>query len=115
MESSAKLKYIRHSTRKMQSMAQQIRGMQVNQALALLSNIPRKGAKILKKAVEAAKANATYKDKKLDEDTLKITELYVNQGPTMKRIKTRARGRADRILKKSVHVDIKISDGKGME
>ncbi len=83
--------------------------MPVEQALELLAFSPKKGAAILKKILNSAIANAEHNEG-ADIDELSITKVYVDQGPTMKRIMPRAKGRADRILKRTSHITLVVGD-----
>jgi large subunit ribosomal protein L22 len=93
----------------MRLIVDQIRGMSADSAVTLLSFSNKKGAKIVKKVLESAIANAENNDG-ADIDELKITSVEVNQGPTMKRLRPRARGRADRIIKRTSHLIVKVSE-----
>ena len=93
----------------MRLIADQVRGMSADRAVTLLSFSNKKGAKIVKKVLESAIANAENNDG-ADIDELKITSVEVNQGPTMKRLRPRARGRADRIIKRTSHLIVKVSE-----
>ena len=107
MTTSATLKFTHLSPQKMRLIADQIRGMSADRAVTLLSFSNKKGAKIVKKVLESA--NAENNDG-VDIDELKITSVEVNQGPTMKRLRPRARGRADRIIKRTSHLIVKVSE-----
>ena len=109
MEVAARLKGARISAQKARLVADQIRGLEVERALEVLSFSPKKGAAIIKKVLESAIANAENNEG-ADVDELKISSIFVDEGMTMKRIRPRAKGRADRILKRSCHVTIKVSD-----
>ena len=109
MATSATLKFTHLSPQKMRLIADQIRGMSADRAVTLLSFSNKKGAKIVKKVLESAIANAENNDG-ADIDELKITSVEVNQGPTMKRLRPRARGRADRIIKRTSHLIVKVSE-----
>ncbi len=109
MTTSATLKFTHLSPQKMRLIADQIRGMSADSAVTLLSFSNKKGAKIIKKVLESAIANAENNDG-ADIDELKITSVEVNQGPTMKRLRPRARGRADRIIKRTSHLIVKVSE-----
>jgi large subunit ribosomal protein L22 len=109
MTTSATLKFTHLSPQKMRLIADQIRGMSADRAVTLLSFSNKKGAKIIKKVLESAIANAENNDG-ADIDELKITSVEVNQGPTMKRLRPRARGRADRIIKRTSHLIVKVSE-----
>lgn len=109
MEVSAKLKSARISPQKCRLVIDQIRGMPVEQALELLSFSPKKGAVIVKKVLESAIANAEHNEG-ADVDELKVSTAYVDQGPVYKRIQARAKGRANRILKRTAHITVCVSD-----
>ncbi len=109
MTTSATLKFTHLSPQKMRLIADQVRGMSADRAVTLLSFSNKKGAKIVKKVLESAIANAENNDG-ADIDELKITSVEVNQGPTMKRLRPRARGRADRIIKRTSHLIVKVSE-----
>lgn len=101
----AYLKGAHISASKMRLVANQVRGKPVADALDMLSFNPRKGAFILRKLLQSAVANAEN-NRGLDSDRLHISELCVDEGITMKRIKPRARGKADRIFRRSCHVTL---------
>ena len=109
MEVTAKLKGARIAAQKARLVADQIRGESVESALEVLQFSKKKAAVILKKIVESAVANAEHNDG-LDVDELKISAVYVDEGMTMKRIRPRAKGRADRILKRSCHITVKVKE-----
>ncbi|WP_097462397.1 50S ribosomal protein L22 [Mangrovitalea sediminis] len=109
MEVAAKLKGARLSAQKARLVADQVRGKAVEEALNILTFSPKKAAHIIKKALESAIANAEH-NQGLDVDELKVSTICVDEGPVMKRIKPRAKGRADRILKRSCHITVKVAD-----
>ena len=109
MEVAAKLKGARMSAQKARLVADQIRGKSVESALEILQFSGRKGADIIKKVLESASANAEHNDG-ADVDELKVSTIFVDEGMTMKRIKPRAKGRADRIFKRSCHITVKVSE-----
>ncbi len=109
MESLAKLRFARVSPQKARLVADQVRGLQVERALETLRFSAKKPARIIRKLLESAVANAEHNDG-ADIDELKIATIMVDEGPTMKRMKPRARGRADRILKRTSHVTIRVAD-----
>ena len=109
MEVAAKLKGARMSPQKARLVADQIRGKSVESALEILQFSGRKGADIIKKVLESAIANAEHNDG-ADVDELKVSTIFVDEGMTMKRIKPRAKGRADRIFKRSCHITVKVSE-----
>ena len=109
MEVSAKLSTARLSAQKARLVADQIRGKGVEEALELLTYSPKKGAAIIKKVLNSAIANAEHNEG-VDIDELKVSTIFVDEAMTMKRIRPRAKGRADRILKRSCHITVKVAD-----
>ena len=109
MEVAARLKGARMSAQKARLVADQIRGKSVEEALDILQFSGRKGADIIKKVLESAIANAEHNDG-ADVDELKVSTIFVDEGMTMKRIQPRAKGRADRILKRSCHITVKVAE-----
>ena len=109
MEALAKHLYARSSAQKARLVADQIRGLSVEKALELLAYSPKKAAVLIKKVVDSATANAEHNEG-ADVDELVITKICVDEGPTMKRIMPRAKGRADRIMKRSCHITVVVSD-----
>ena len=109
MEVSASAKRLQISAQKVRLIADQIRGKSVADALDILSFSTQKASVLMKKAVESVVANAENNEG-ADIDELKISEVYVNEGMTMKRIRPRAKGRADRIFKRSSHSKVTVSD-----
>ena len=109
MEVAAKLKGAKLSAQKARLVADQIRGKSVESALEILQFSSKKGADIIKKVLESAIANAEHNDG-ADVDELKVSTIFVDEGMTMKRIKPRAKGRADRILKRSCHITVKVAE-----
>jgi large subunit ribosomal protein L22 len=109
VEVAAKLKGARISAQKVRLVADQIRGKSVESALEILQFSGRKGADIIKKVLESAIANAEHNDG-ADVDELRVSTIFVDEGMTMKRIKPRAKGRADRIFKRSCHITVKVSE-----
>ena len=107
----AHLKGARMSPYKVRLVADQIRGMRVADALDLLAFSPRKAAAILNKLLRSAIANAEN-NRELDSDALYISELRVNEAATMKRIKPRARGRADRFFRRSCHISLYLGQAE---
>jgi len=109
MEVGARLRGARLSAQKARLVADQIRGKGVEEALQLLTFSPKKGAEVIRKVLDSAIANAQHNEG-ADVDELKVSTIYVDEGMTMKRIRPRAKGRADRILKRSCHITIKLAD-----
>lgn len=114
MEAKAVEKYIRISPRKVKYVIDIIKNKPVEEAVGILSLTPKRAAGFVKKAVQSAAANATenFKEYKVSYEDLFLKEIFVTEGPTLKRFKPRARGRADRILKRTSHITVKVSDGK---
>jgi len=109
MEVFAKHRYARISPQKARLIADQIRGQSVEQALSILTFSNKKGAGLVQKVLESAIANAEHNEG-ADIDELKVSKAFVDEGPTMKRIQARAKGRANRILKRSSHITVTVSD-----
>ena len=109
MEVVAKLRGAQLSAQKARLIADQIRGKKVEEALDVLAFSAKKGAAIVKKVLESAIANAEHNEG-ADVDDLKVSTVFVDQGLTLKRIKPRAKGRADRILKRTCHITVKVAD-----
>ena len=109
MEVSARHKGARLSAQKARLLADQIRGRSVGDALDEPSFSNKKGAHLLKKVLESAIANAEH-NQGADVDELRVARVFVDEGITMKRIKPRAKGRADRILKRTCHITVAVAD-----
>jgi len=109
VEVVAKLKGAKLSAQKARLVADQIRGKSVESSLEILQFSGRKGADIIKKVLESAIANAEHNEG-ADVDELTVSTIFVDEGMTLKRIKPRAKGRADRILKRSCHITVKVSE-----
>ncbi len=109
MQVSATLKYAHFSPQKGRLVVDQIRGLAVERALSILDFSPKRAAKHIKKVLDSAIANAENNNG-ADVDELIVSAVYVNQGPTLKRLMPRAKGRADRILKRTCHITVTVSD-----
>ena len=109
MEARAIAKYIRISPRKVQEVADLVRGKNVNEALAILEFTNKRGAGILKKVVSSAVANAENNDD-MDRENLYIAEVFANRGPTLKRFQPRAQGRAFMIRKRTSHIGVVVKE-----
>ena len=108
-ETRAVLRGVRLSVDKGRLVADLIRGKKVDQALNVLAFTQKKGAVIIKKVLESAVANAEHNEG-ADVDDLKVSTVFVNEGRSLKRIMPRAKGRADRIVKRSCHITVKVAD-----
>lgn len=106
---AAKLRYARISPQKCRLVADLIRGRTVDEALRTLSFTPKKGARILRKVLESAIANAEH-NHGADIDELKVATVQVDEAPTFRRYRARARGRGARIIKRNSHVTIQVAD-----
>ncbi|GEM78242.1 50S ribosomal protein L22 [Vibrio superstes] len=109
MEALAKHNFARISPQKARLVADQIRGKNVDQALEILTFSNKKAAELVKKVLESAIANAEHNEG-ADIDDLNVAKIFVDEGPIMKRIMPRAKGRADRILKRSCHITVVVAD-----
>ena len=111
MEAISKMD-IRQSAKKVRHVLDEVKKAKVNDALTKLSFINKKAAKHIHKTITSAINNMQQADAEFDGDNLFIKELYVDQGPTMKRFRPAAMGRAVRILKRSSNLTVVISDEK---
>lgn len=109
METSAKLKYARISAQKARLVADQVRGMAVDQAINLLTFSTKKGSDIIKKVLESAIANAEHNNA-ADIDDLVVSKVCVDEGPIFKRFRARAKGRGNRILKRTSHITVAVDE-----
>ena len=109
MEAIAKHRFARGSAQKARLVADLIRGKSVAQALEILTFSPKKAAGLVKAVLESAIANAEH-NQGADIDELKVARIFVDEGPSLKRIKPRAKGRADRILKRTSHITVVVSE-----
>src|SRR3954463_15520234 len=109
MEVAAKLSGARLSAQKARLVADQIRGKGVEDALDTLAFSTKKGAEIIKKVLESAIANAEHNEG-ADVDSLKVSTIFVDEGTSLKRVSPRAKGRADRITKRTCHITVKVAD-----
>ncbi len=109
MQTRASLRGVRLSAQKGRLVADLIRGLAVDKALNVLAFSPKKGAKIIKKVLESAIANAEHNDG-ADIDELKVQTIFVEQGAMLKRFHARAKGRGNRVNKHSCHIFITVGD-----
>jgi large subunit ribosomal protein L22 len=110
METTATLKGVRLSAQKGRLVADQIRGLPVDRALSVLAFSPKKGARIIKKVLESAIANAEHNDG-ADIDELRVKTIYIDKAETLKRTSARAKGRGNIIGKQSCHIHVVVGDG----
>ncbi|MCK5716366.1 MAG: 50S ribosomal protein L22 [Thiomargarita sp.] len=109
MEVSSIHKYARISPQKCRLVADQIRGLPVEKALNTLKFSNLRAAELVKKTLDSAIANAENNDG-ADVDELRVSMIYINEGPTLKRMRARAKGRGSRILKRTSHITVTVSD-----
>ena len=109
METFAKLRFVHSSAQKARLVADQVRGLPVDKALDVLRFSPRKAAVLVRKVVESAIANAEHNNG-ADIDELKVKTICVDEGPSQRRFHARARGRGTRILKRTCHITVVVSD-----
>lgn len=112
METIAKHRYARISAQKARLVADQVRGLPVDQAVNLLTFSTKKASTLVKKVLESAIANAEHNEG-ADIDELKVSRIFVDEGPSMKRFSARARGRANRILKRTCHITVAVAESVG--
>jgi len=109
METSAKHRHAKISPQKCRLVADQVRGLQVEKALTLLTFSNKKAAVLVRKVLESAIANAEHNDG-ADIDELKVASIFVDQAPSQKRMRARAKGRGNRILKRTSHITVTVAD-----
>lgn len=110
MEAKAVSNFLMISPRKLRLIANEVRGYQVDDAISILNNLPKKGARLLEKAILSAKANLLNKKSDADINQIYIKKLYIDQGPVLKRFRPRARGRAFRRLKRTSKITVVVSE-----
>jgi large subunit ribosomal protein L22 len=109
MQTQAVLKFVRLSPQKARAVADMVRGKKVDEALNILKFNTRKSARLIRKVLESAIANAEN-NHGADVDELKLQSIFIDEGPVLKRIMPRAKGRADRIVKPTSHITIRVTD-----
>ena len=109
METKAVARFVRISPRKVRLIMDQVRGKKVEEALNMLSFAPHRGARVLKKLIDSAVANAGQ-NSGVDVDSLFIRRVYADEGPTLKRWRPRALGRATRIRKRTSHLTVILDE-----
>lgn len=110
MEASAVYKYAHISPQKCRLVADQVRGLPVEQALDILRFSNKKAATMVKKVLDSAIANAEHNEG-ADIDELRVSRICVDEGPTMKRMHARAKGRGSRIFKRTSHISVTVAEG----
>ena len=109
MEAKAQVKTVRIASRKVKLVIDAIRGKDVGEALAILEHTPKAAAPVVEKLLKSAVANAEH-NYSMDTDNLYIKEIYVGEGPTLKRIRPRAQGSATQILKRTSHTTVVVAE-----
>jgi large subunit ribosomal protein L22 len=109
MEAKAVARFIRISPQKARLVADVVRGLEVDKAITTLRFMPKKGAQLIRKVIESAVANASQ-SQEIDVDTLYVKKIYIDGGPMLKRIRPRAMGRANRILKRTSHITVVLDE-----
>ena len=110
MKVQARAQYIRMSPFKVRQILDLVRGLPVEQARQVLTFSPRRATEPIKKVLESAVANASH-NHSMNASELKVVAAFADEGPTLKRFKPRARGRATQILKRTSHITIVVGDG----
>ena len=110
MEATAKVTFVRIAPRKVQIVLDLIRNQDAEKAMAILKYTPKAACEVVAKLLKSAMANAENKD--MDMSKLYVAECYVCQGPTLKRIRPRAQGRAFRINKKTTHITLVLKEAE---
>lgn len=106
----AHAKFLMISPKKLRPIADNVRTKSYSDAMAILESLPHKGAGFLKKVIKSAASNALVQNKQLDEEMLYIKELQINEGPRMKRVWARSRGRRDILLKRMSHISVVVDE-----
>ena len=109
MQVAAKLKFARISPQKCRLVADQVRGLPVDRALQTLEFNQQRASGVIRKVLESAIANAEHNEG-ADIDELKVHRIFVDEGPTLKRFQARAKGRGNRILKRTSHITVMVAD-----
>ncbi|MCQ2553959.1 MAG: 50S ribosomal protein L22 [Treponema sp.] len=110
---SATTKFLIASPTKVRPVANVIKRKSCSEAVAILDNMPQKGARLIQGTLKSAVANALNKNKKLDEDMLYVREIRIDEGPRLKRVWFRARGRADQLLRRMCHITVVVDEKAG--
>jgi large subunit ribosomal protein L22 len=106
-------KYLMGSPFKIRPVADLVRRLSYPDAMSLLENMPQKGARLISKTVKFAASNALSSNKQLDEEMLYVREIFIDEGPRLKRVWFRGRGRADMQLKRMCHITVVIDEAAG--
>jgi len=110
---TALIKYLQMSAHKIRPIAHHIRGRDYMEAMAILEAYPNKGAGFLAKALKSAASNAMNQNEDLDEESIIVKAVLINEGPSRKAIWPRGRGRADYLIKRSSHIFVEVAQKEG--
>ena len=109
----ATTKFLIASPTKVRPVANVIKRKSYSEAMAILANMPQKGADLLSATLKSAASNALNLNSKLDEDMLYVKEIRIDEGPRLKRVWFRARGRADQLLNRMSHITVIVDEKAG--
>lgn len=109
MEAKAVARYVRIAPRKVRLVVDLIRGKKVGEAISILKHTPNHSSEVIEKVLKSAIANADH-NFNMDIDNLVVSQIFVDQGPTLKRFRPRAQGRATRIHKRTSHITVVVSE-----
>ncbi len=109
----ATTKFLVASPTKVRPVAKAICRMPCSKAQVVLENMPQKGARLISKTLKSAVSNALVANNKLDEDMLYVKEIRIDEGPRLKRVWFRARGRADQLLRRMCHITVTVAEKAG--
>ncbi len=107
-------KYLIASPTKIRPVANVVKQKTCSEAMAILENMPQKGAVLIRRTLKSAIANALFANKQLDEDMLIVKEIRIDEGPRLKRVWFRARGRADMLLRRMCHITVIVAEKAGV-
>lgn len=106
-------KFLIASPTKVRPVANVVKGKGCSGAMSILENMPQKGARLIRGTMKSAIANALFKNKKLDEDMLYVKDVQIDEGPRLKRVWFRGKGRADMLLKRMCHITVIVAEKAG--
>lgn len=109
----ATTKFLIASPTKVRPVARLVSRKSCTEAVAILANMPQKGAKLIGGTLKSAMSNALNQNKQLDEDMLYVKEIRIDEGPRLKRVWFRARGRADQLLRRMCHITVIVGEKAG--
>lgn len=106
-------KYLMVSPTKVRPVADLIRGKKYSEASAILEAMPQKGARLIAKVLKSAGANALNQNRRLDEDSLYVSQIFIDDGPRLKRVWARSHGKRDILLKRMSHITVVVDEKVG--